>query len=195
MSTMEAGTLLTRLEKQGPRLVSQWDPASRKGYLKTHAAFLSFFRSQPVIDRNTVILGASLVYSWMPTMLTLELDGVDRSAAILQKIRSGAQPSDADLARLKATINNSLVGASKVLHFVAPERMPIWDSRVCRFLGWPQSRIADIPAYQRYRALAVEIAGMVAFARLHAAVQAQLGRMSRLRTVELLMYLGGAPRG
>ena len=101
VGTTEAGALLARLQRQAARLVSQWDPSSRKGYLKTHAAFLSFFQSQRVIDRNTVILGASLVYSWMPTMLTLDLDGLDQSAAILGRIRSGAEPSDAELTHLK----------------------------------------------------------------------------------------------
>lgn len=165
----------------------------RRSYFETYAGFLAFFRSQERIDRNTVLLGASLVYSWMPRVLILDVGGLDESATILDAIRRGLEPSTGDLERLKKTINNSLVGAAKLVHFIAPERFPIWDSRVSRFLGWSQRLIGDVPTYQKYVSLCVAVAKLGAFTDIHARVEARLCPMDRLRAAELLMYLGGDP--
>lgn len=36
---------------------------------------------------------------------------------------------------MKSSFNNSLVGTSKLLHFINPKQYAIWDSRVFRFLN------------------------------------------------------------
>ena len=163
--------------------------------METYEVFVNVLRSRVNIDQDTVILGASLAYSWMPRILTLNLEGVERSARILEAVKRGGEPSVEDLERLKQTINNSLVGTSKLLHFIAPDRFPIWDSRVCRFLGWSAQRMGDVSTYQGYRALCLAVTEMPAFADIQARLERQLEPMGRLRAVELLMYLGGAPKG
>lgn len=35
---------------------------------------------------------------------------------------------------LKKVVNNSIVGVSKLLHFISPEVYTIWDSRVASYL-------------------------------------------------------------
>ena len=38
-------------------------------------------------------------------------------------------------------MNNSNVGASKLLHFIYPEKYPIWDSKICKIItdkSYPQ---------------------------------------------------------
>src|SRR5205814_6826920 len=39
-----------------------------------------------------------------------------------------------EVATLASVVNNSTVGASKLLHFASPTRYAIWDSRVARYL-------------------------------------------------------------
>lgn len=193
MGSTEAETLVERLRKVADASLDALKSPTSLSYLGTYQVFLGFFQSEERIDRNTVLLGASLAYSWMPTVLTLNLDGLDQSAAILDEVRRGREPSAEDLEQLKKTINNSLVGASKLLHFIAPERFPIWDSRTCSFLGWPPSSISKVATYQRYQTLCLATAKLTAFADIHARLEGKLGSISRLRSVELLMYLGGAP--
>jgi hypothetical protein len=73
----------------------------------------------------------------MLTVLSVDMVAVrgctlQQAAALL----TAAKPRDlnkAELQSLKGMINNSIVGASKLLHLVAPTRYPIWDSRLYRF--------------------------------------------------------------
>ena len=63
------------------------------------------------------------------------------------------------LNRVAAAVNHSMVGASKVLHFVNPAAYPIWDRRVYRFCyrtpeGSPAAghfyQVNDAAAYADY---------------------------------------------
>ena len=58
----------------------------------------------------------------------------DRGAELLTRARGQGALSDEEIGALASLINNSLVGASKLLHFVAPEHFAIWDLRIYRFL-------------------------------------------------------------
>lgn len=184
--------LVVRLRGVASGPMAPFETLKETSYLEAHAAFLRFFESRTRIDRDTLILGASLVYSWMPRILTLGRDALDEAADHLERIRSGHEPSAADYEVIKKAVNNSMVGTSKLLHFIAPRRFPILDSRVSRFLGWKSAQIGEVATYQRYRSLCVAVSQLPAFDEVHAKVQERLGQMDRLRAAELLMYLGGA---
>ena len=52
---------------------------------------------------------------------------------------------------LQKIINNSVVGTSKLLHFINPEQYPIIDSRVCEFLfGSSMDKLATPQFYMEY---------------------------------------------
>ena len=64
--------------------------------------------------------------------------------------------SGTEIADLATLVNNSLVGASKLLHFVAPNTYSIWDSKVFSFVHEKRPhnyRVNDVGAYQGYLAL------------------------------------------
>jgi hypothetical protein len=68
------------------------------------------------------------------------------------KNREDWNPALEALARidLKA-INNSVVGTSKFLHFVAPEIFPIWDSRIAAVFGFRHDyQINNALNYRKY---------------------------------------------
>ena len=52
----------------------------------------------------------------------------------------------------KNCINNSLVGLSKLLHFINPQNYAIWDSRIFRFLTEKKSQygIGNPKMYLQY---------------------------------------------
>ena len=68
----------------------------------------------------------------MPRILTLHGDLVklDRAAHILTATKHGQPLTDGDLEQLAGLINNSIVGASKLLHFVCPANV--------RYVGQPR---------------------------------------------------------
>lgn len=74
-----------------------------------------------------------LAYGWMPTMLSFRATAIDPHQ-IWEHIGQG-NLDDELLLSLKRLINNSLVGASKVLHFIKPDAYAIMDSRVRRYLA------------------------------------------------------------
>lgn len=123
---------------------------------------------------NDFVVGLHVVYAWMPTIPDLERicstkpgcvtaldnDGKKRVIAALKAARDASQNVTADraaelLSTLSKYINGSLVGASKLLHFLNPEVFPIWDSRVARrFLrtrGRPTNdKMKNLNLWRRY---------------------------------------------
>jgi hypothetical protein len=113
-------------------------------------------------------------YSWMPTIPDVKAHLIKDPAALLHKLQA-LKSDDNDvlvplLHELIPVINNSLVGVSKVLHFISPSLVPIIDRHVLR--GWylffdehPEHSIPKLPrhtnplgqkhitAYLAYRAI------------------------------------------
>ena len=89
-----------------------------------------------------------IAYSWMPTMLDIYTDGknsLKEYVPIVQKfsklksskhLLKNEKIIKEDLVKLAKLVNNSTVGASKMLHLFFPKYVPIIDSRV--LIGWNQ---------------------------------------------------------
>jgi len=93
----------------------------------------------------------------MPTILRVDKKNTDPQEVvrILQAVKDGnADLSTDDLTTLKQYMNNSMVGASKILHFVAPQQYPIWDSKIFRFTYRKKpnpNRVNNAVTYLKYR--------------------------------------------
>ena len=70
----------------------------------------------------------------MPTIIHLNLEQKDKVLFLLNAVKSGHILTINEIEVLKKTINNSLVGLSKLLHFINPKDYAIWDSRIFRYL-------------------------------------------------------------
>lgn len=62
-------------------------------YLRAYPEILRYFRNVDTFTRHEFIVGAHIVYGWMPTILEISSndDVVDRAADILNRVRNGAQ--------------------------------------------------------------------------------------------------------
>lgn len=84
------------------------------------------------------VVGLHIVYGWMPTIPNLQLPAGMAAAEQTQVVTllSDARLrllTEKELSFLKTRfINNSIVGLSKLLHFLAPNRYAIWDKRVAK---------------------------------------------------------------
>lgn len=109
----------------------------KQWYKLSYGAFLN----QPIDSKEEIIRLIAFAYSWMPTIPEIKADAVKwpRIIKMLKKLRSGDRDQIRELmAELTPVINNSVVGTSKVLHFVAPKHVPIIDSNVVRAWNeWP----------------------------------------------------------
>jgi len=78
----------------------------------------------------------AFAYSWMPTIPTVKFELLANDENLLIELKSLQTGTGFNLyeiiGKMIPAINNSIVGTSKVLHFIAPESIAIIDSRVVR---------------------------------------------------------------
>lgn len=109
---------------------------TKENYLISYPHFLNYFKNLEEIKLENLIIGISFSYSWMPTILkSINIQSIEETISILNRVRKEELLNQSELLVLKSTFNNSLVGTSKLLHFINPEKYAIWDSRVFRFLN------------------------------------------------------------
>lgn len=113
-----------------------------KDYLNGYQALRSLFENKLDFQNSLdVQIGAYAVYGWMPTIMKgIERAKLEPLRAFAQKWKNRVEHKEAiDALKNKEidlkSINNSVVGTSKFLHFVAPEIFPIWDSRIAAAFG------------------------------------------------------------
>jgi hypothetical protein len=70
----------------------------------------------------------------MPTIIRLDLKEKDKALFLLNAVKSGHILDENELKILKNVVNNSLVGLSKLLHFINPRDYAIWDSRIFKYI-------------------------------------------------------------
>lgn len=157
-----------------------------------------------VIDATVYVQITHMVYGWMPTVLKLrsmspQAQRFSDEAKLLEGIRMGADASLKDLATLKASINNSIVGVSKLLHFLRPDRYAIWDSKVYAYLRsvadprWNRKidheQVNTLAHYDDYMKAMHTFVAKPEFRSVHQHVIDTFGYpVTTLRAAEVLMY-------
>jgi hypothetical protein len=148
-------------------------------------------------DGLDVLALAHAVYGWMPTILkNYELEvlatmPVARVKAI-KDIGCAIELLD-DWLPSRPPINNSWVGTSKMLHFLNPEVFAIWDRRVAgRFEMKAYSLHRNRKHYLEYLKFCHEFMKAKASDLDHYRA-AHMPNVSRLRALELIMFLTTSP--
>jgi len=166
-------------------------------FLLTYQEFVRYFADRNTITAHDFVVGAHFVYGWMPTILELKNARANTPGivAILNLVKRGHAIGVAELTLLKETINNSLVGPSKLLHFVNPESYAIWDRRVFKYIHgkdpWDY-QIGDPDKYLDYLALCKAITQDRGFPPIHNSMNAKIGYpVSAYRALELIMHMIG----
>ncbi len=114
-----------------PKLSNVW-------YNETYNIFKNNHHIQHKDDLFKMI---AFAYSWMPTIPEIRNPGDSEWYDIITMINQLRDDEENVvreklLAKLIPIINNSIVGTSKVLHFIVPNKAPILDSRVIK--NWNQ---------------------------------------------------------
>lgn len=131
-------TTFLKLRKKAAQYVSK----EKREIFDAYAYFSTHPRKLKKTD--DIITAISIAYSWMPTMLDI-LDNDEKSLKSLikeirylssiksfKKLREKEIEVKQILIKLSRATNNSVIGASKVLHLFYPTYIPIFDSRVNR---------------------------------------------------------------
>ena len=170
-------------------------------YSMAYPAVRSHFMCINNLDWDAAVIGLHLVYGWMPTIPRLskimrwEDKQKQQLLSCLNDARNGKVPDVHHLHTLKSFCNNSLVGGSKLLHFLNPERFPIWDSRVAKvFLQKPNVQSQKVNSIEVWNIYRETLAGWQATPRVQAKCEELkrlgifLGGVTYLRLIELVMF-------
>lgn len=104
-------------------------------YDKSYIYFIKYFENKEILTEEDLVISANFTYGWMPTILNFKNTNFNECVDILNKSKQIDRLEAKDIEALKSLINNSLVGTSKLLHFINPNKYAIWDSRVSKFLS------------------------------------------------------------
>ena len=170
---------------------------SNQSYKDSYIEFINYFKNKDGFFKNDLIIGSHFVYGWMPTILTLNLneDSEGYITCLLFKVKNGNYMlNEEELEKIKKCINNSMVGTSKLLHFINPEKYAIWDSKVFYYFYPNRNSTAGIEKpklYLEYLKILTDITLQNDFDILYSKIVEFLGlnyEISKLRAIESLIF-------
>ena len=184
--------LFSRLQKDSEKLILSSDDS----YLRAYPEFIRYFKDIDTINQHHLTIGIHFTYGWMPTIFQFQSNEFGEAINILNRAKKGEIPKVEELQTLKGLLNNSMVGTSKLLHFINPDKFAIWDSRVFRYLTRMephQNRIGNCQSYLEYLALCQDLIAQDGFSALRERMKDH--EMTDLRVVEFIMFMNGGAKG
>lgn len=162
----------------------------KQSYYISYPEFLKYFDTIESISKHNLIIGINFVYWWMPTIFDFRSDNFDEVVEILNDAKKWLIPTIEQLNILKWLFKNSLVGTSKLLHFINPDKFAIRDSRVYYYLtGKTAYKIGDCEAYLSYLAFCGYLTQKKEYEKIHNSICEKVGYpMTKFRTAELIMF-------
>jgi hypothetical protein len=175
--------------------VEPFTPSNATNY--SYREFISFFQACPVLTPQHITVGAYMAYGWMPHALNVfDVDNLTALVAIINRAKLGQFPTEEEINLLRRSINNSLVGPSKLLHFVNPAIFAIWDSRVFRFIEGREGTQDEMSLVRNYLDYHRNLRDLVAepdFRQVHDSMNRKIGYwVTPFRACEYVMYLRGS---
>lgn len=167
---------------------------TENSYLVAYPVFIEYFKTTNSIEKHHLIIGSHFVYGWMPTIIDLNISNLKDILNFLNEVKKGKILNAQELEVLKKCINNSMVGVSKLLHFINPENYAIWDSRILKFCTGQSSQygIEKPQNYLAYIDRLNEIKkedGFVDFFNLIQNHFKELGcQISEMRAIEIVLF-------
>ena len=171
----------------------------KDSFLLSYREFVTYFATREVLTTHDLIIGAHFTYGWMPTILHIHSrkpeEDFPTAVAILNDVKRGSLIGENELLFLKGIINNSLVGPSKLLHFINPKSYAIWDSNVCGYINGKaySYQVSNVQNYLGYLDNCREITLNPRFEQVHASMNRKIGYdVTPYRALELVMFKTGA---
>jgi hypothetical protein len=168
-----------------------------ESYLISYPEFLKYFKKKRSIKKSHLIIGIHFTYGWMPTVFDFRSNEFKKAVKILNKSKGNNLLTIEELSILKSLFNNSLVGTSKLLHFINPSIYPIWDSRVYRYLTNKESsnKLNEPETYLSYLNFCSEKIKDKKYNSIHKSIKEKIGQnLTKLRSLELIMYMNGVKK-
>ena len=122
-------------------------------YLSTYPDIMSLAQQLNTNSERQFRQLALMVYGWMPRVLRINPSHSHNAALAMTNARNTSIDNykSVNIQDISNSLH-SLVGASKLLHFINPDVFPIWDSKIQAFCGRSNSNNAmgNISNYYKY---------------------------------------------
>ncbi|MDG1331201.1 MAG: hypothetical protein P8P74_02650 [Crocinitomicaceae bacterium] len=160
-------------------------------YIISYPHFIQFVQDKEILQRQELTIAANLVYAWMPTVFVWKNDNFDRVLELLNDVKkNNLQLSKGEFKEVKSLINNSVVGTSKILHFMNPTLYPIWDSKINVFLGGIKQETNNVDRYFEYLKIFQDLQIKSEKSIVSEGVSSQIGYpISFARAFEMVLFL------
>lgn len=159
-------------------------------YTTSYPYFVGFL-GNGLLDIDKYVVATNMVYGWMPTILNLDLSEKEQIENVLDKLNKKEKLGLKDFEILKRSINNSIVGMSKFLHFVDPVTYPILDRKIYRFITGKKyaTGIDQSITYVAYLNKMTCITEDERFISLNSSVNTRMSKeFSPMRSLELILF-------
>jgi hypothetical protein len=188
--------IIRRLDSSRLQMISKSTkfPTRPDNYLHSYRPILDYFSSIEAFSAATFILGVTIVYGWMPTIMRLKAANFDECAQILNKVKAGDIIDVSALETLKRMVGNSMVGTSKLLHFVRPTIYPIWDRKICGIItekktyGQGHNDCLVYAAYMEKLMALSEERKVLELAKYYRLSRDYLASFTNIRIIEMMLY-------
>jgi hypothetical protein len=123
-------------------------------YLRTYQSILEAVAILPRAPETFFSQVAIFAYGWMPRVARINPDYYKEAGGFLVSVAQTKEIQiNSDAVSKISECLHSVIGASKVLHFVRPDIYPIWDSKVAKI--WygkdlPQTKMSNPKTYIEY---------------------------------------------
>lgn len=176
--------------------VKSKDYIQNDSYIISYPHIISYFKNIEELKIEDLVRGAHMVYGWMPTILSMDLKPSNKELSdiiqILNKAKTTFDLDDKEIMDVTSIVNNSLVGTSKLLHFISPEHFAIWDSRIYWFIHRDTPHNYRVNKIKNYRSYLTELKDVIKdadFPDFHKVVNEKVGYdVTPMRTIELVMF-------
>lgn len=165
-------------------------------FILSYRHLTEFFDKPYPLTESDFVIGSHYAYGWMPTVLDFKPTKLGRCVEILNRVKDKQDISDGEIRMLTEAVNGSLVGTSKLLHFIDPSTYAIWDSNVRKYLKRSIRGSWGIESIKAYRKYLERLKGLSANQELMKTLRENLGdrldaTVSDLRLLEMIMFLKG----
>jgi len=172
------------------------DWTDTNSFLLSYGHFINFFKTSESLTESDFIIGAHFTYGWMPTILDFKPKELKNCVTILNRVKNKQDITDDELETLIKAVNGSLVGVSKLLHFIDPQKYAIWDSNVIEYLKSNQGGRWGVKNVNAYRCYLDILKSFSADEKAMKIVRDNIGgnfigSVSDFRIIEMIMFLKG----
>ena len=163
----------------------------KRSYLISYPHFVRFFAEREKIDVQELVIGANFTYGWMPTVFVWKNDNFDSVLNLLNDVKNkNLILSTDEFLEIKSLINESIVGTSKILHFINPSIYPIWDSKINLLLSGDKKNTNTVDRYFEYYAIFQRLKMEKNSLEITKTISAKIGyEISFARAFEIILFL------